>query len=394
MLSNKQTLFKQMYKHNNKIIGSISFKNLFGEKIIKPNEQRLKDPDKIKEIVEYQDKYYKDGKKHFNFQGLINIQCCHEDGYNYLVDGQHRFFSAEQLYRQHKYTNEYIDIEVINVETKEELKENYITINKNTPLPEFPETIDKNIPETVASYFFNEYPDIWRKSNRPQRPFLNKNHFQEALGFLTEQLEKKMNIKADIEDIKSLIVEKNNKMSNWPIESYKKNIRKMKHLEKYIEKCKQNNFYLGMYPHISEEYCYEWVKDIIKDITGEELQKKKRIKKKKSIPKTVRDLTWEKYMGNQHETLCYCCRERKIKSTSFHCGHVQAESLGGNISTENLRPICGNCNGSMGTTNMLTFIKKHFPKNVDLFNNSIPPTIPVKSNTVKQNWIKKITGLG
>ena len=77
-------------------------------------------------------------------------------------------------------------IEVINVNNKDELKTNYDLINKNTPLPEFPESIDKNIPETVALYFKEKYPSIWSKTSRARRPHIYFNYFQEALGVLTD----------------------------------------------------------------------------------------------------------------------------------------------------------------------------------------------------------------
>ena len=44
---------------------------------------------------------------------------------------------------------------------------------------------------------------------------------------------------------------------------------------------------------------------------------------------------------------------------SFHCGHIIAESKGGELSVNNLKPICQSCNSSMGTQNMDEYIKKY-----------------------------------
>lgn len=44
---------------------------------------------------------------------------------------------------------------------------------------------------------------------------------------------------------------------------------------------------------------------------------------------------------------------------SFHCGHVISEKNNGEITVDNLRPICQNCNSSMGTTDMDEFISKY-----------------------------------
>ena len=37
----------------------------------------------------------------------------------------------------------------------------------------------------------------------------------------------------------------------------------------------------------------------------------------KSIPKSVRDATWEIYIGEVYNTKCMCCNINEIKSTNF-----------------------------------------------------------------------------
>jgi hypothetical protein len=79
--------------------------------------------------------------------------------------------------------------------------------------------------------------------------------------------------------------------------------------------------------------------------------------KKKSIPSALKRKVWYVYMGEDKGTgLCMCCKIAKISSFSFHCGHVISEKNGGKMNTENLRPICQNCNSSMGTSNMNDFM--------------------------------------
>lgn len=78
--------------------------------------------------------------------------------------------------------------------------------------------------------------------------------------------------------------------------------------------------------------------------------------KKKSIPKVVKDLSWNKWIGEDvARTKCMCCGVNEIKMSSFHCGHVIAEANGGKMSIDNLKPICSACNLSMGTENMDDF---------------------------------------
>jgi 5-methylcytosine-specific restriction endonuclease McrA len=82
-------------------------------------------------------------------------------------------------------------------------------------------------------------------------------------------------------------------------------------------------------------------------------------KKKQPIPNHVKTLLWNHWVGcDKAETYCLCCKVTKISIRSFHAGHIIAESKGGDMTVKNLKPICGPCNLSMGSTNMDEFIKK------------------------------------
>lgn len=81
--------------------------------------------------------------------------------------------------------------------------------------------------------------------------------------------------------------------------------------------------------------------------------------KKKSIPKVVKDLSWNKWVGEDvARTKCMCCGVNEIKMSSFHCGHVIAEAAGGKATVDNLKPICAACNLSMGTENLDDFKRR------------------------------------
>ena len=83
--------------------------------------------------------------------------------------------------------------------------------------------------------------------------------------------------------------------------------------------------------------------------------------KKKAIPKHVKTLVWNKYIGgDKAKAACMSCRQEEIGIRSFHCGHVIAESKGGDMTINNLRPICAACNGSMGTMSMNEFTSQFF----------------------------------
>lgn len=82
---------------------------------------------------------------------------------------------------------------------------------------------------------------------------------------------------------------------------------------------------------------------------------------RKNIPKSIKTLVWNKHIGPDVATAkCVSCRDAPISIRSFHCGHVIAESKGGDTNIANLRPICGDCNGSMGVMSMNEFTFKFF----------------------------------
>ena len=81
-------------------------------------------------------------------------------------------------------------------------------------------------------------------------------------------------------------------------------------------------------------------------------------KKKKPISATIKRLVWNTNIGEQiGKAKCMCCNVTDITQMSFNCGHIIAESNGGETIVSNLKPICQNCNSSMGTKDMEEFIK-------------------------------------
>ena len=88
-------------------------------------------------------------------------------------------------------------------------------------------------------------------------------------------------------------------------------------------------------------------------------EKKEAKKKKQTIPKNVRFIVWNHYIGEdiiKHK--CLCCKKVTISNTNFEVGHVLSEKNGGTHEINNLRPICFACNHSMATENMIDFVIK------------------------------------
>jgi 5-methylcytosine-specific restriction endonuclease McrA len=81
--------------------------------------------------------------------------------------------------------------------------------------------------------------------------------------------------------------------------------------------------------------------------------------KKKSISLAVKKNVWSKYIGLEKGIAkCCCCNTIDIYQISFNCGHVIPEVKGGKTNVSNLRPICQNCNSSMGARDMNLFMEQ------------------------------------
>ena len=80
------------------------------------------------------------------------------------------------------------------------------------------------------------------------------------------------------------------------------------------------------------------------------LSSESRGKKKQAIPSLMRTAVWNRWIGiEKGQVKCPYCQINSITPFFFECGHVLAEAKGGEVSVENLRPICRECNGKMGT---------------------------------------------
>lgn len=80
--------------------------------------------------------------------------------------------------------------------------------------------------------------------------------------------------------------------------------------------------------------------------------------KRTNLTSGIRQSCWLNYFGGQFEGKCAVGCEKKINVFDYECGHIESVSSGGSNEITNLRPICGGCNKSMGTTNMIEYIKQ------------------------------------
>ena len=78
-------------------------------------------------------------------------------------------------------------------------------------------------------------------------------------------------------------------------------------------------------------------------------------KRKETIPKRIREMVWTTYNSTVFESKCYVdwC-DNKVNVFNFQVGHDIPESKGGTLDINNLKPICGSCNLSMGNKYTIT----------------------------------------
>ena len=98
--------------------------------------------------------------------------------------------------------------------------------------------------------------------------------------------------------------------------------------------------------------------------------------KKKKIPKALREQVWIACMGDQFTAKCsiHWC-QNKINAFDFQCGHNIPERKGGKTNLQNLIPICGRCNISMGN---------HYT--IDEWNRKF--TEPVSPKPTRSKWLQ------
>lgn len=67
------------------------------------------------------------------------------------------------------------------------------------------------------------------------------------------------------------------------------------------------------------------------------------------LPKRIREVVWNTYNGDIYSSKCYVSWCNNIINVfNYQVGHDIPESKGGTYDIDNLKPICSNCNLSMG----------------------------------------------
>jgi 5-methylcytosine-specific restriction endonuclease McrA len=366
--------------------------------IVIPQIQRLIDTERVTEIVEYQESYFKQSAQ-FNFIGNLTIACLNE--IYYLIDGQHRYEAMKQLLAK-QYKSFDIMVNIIAVSTQAAMKQLFDLVNKSVPAPNLPDTIDKDIPKNVLRHYVEKHTDLFT-SARATRPKINRNSFEEGVAKIVETHKI-----TSIEDMITIIDNQNKKYLGYNYLHFlsskdQKNATQCNIVMKAHHKCQPTGILMfGLFKND------EWVDDIIAEITktiaknnpqvcdNSEpteaiIQHNVKITKikfaKSKIPKALRDSVWERDIGDSMKGKCKVCNT-DVTFRNFQCGHIIAEKMGGSIALDNLMAICSGCNQSMGTQNLNEFKAKHFPNSITppiATTSPIATTIPIKkSSTIRK----------
>jgi 5-methylcytosine-specific restriction endonuclease McrA len=135
-------------------------------------------------------------------------------------------------------------------------------------------------------------------------------------------------------------------------------IERQKQLE--LEKQRQAELEKQRQAELEKQKQLELEKQKQDELEKQKQDEKELKRKKQSIPKNVRIIVWNHYIGEdiiKHK--CLCCKKVVISNTNFEVGHVISEKNGGTHEINNLRPICFACNHSMGAENMIDFVVKY-----------------------------------
>jgi hypothetical protein len=77
-----------------------------------------------------------------------------------------------------------------------------------------------------------------------------------------------------------------------------------------------------------------------------------------NLTSAIRTACWRQNCGKRFEVECFVGCGAKITPFAYECGHIEAVAKGGSNIIDNLKPICSTCNKSMGSTNMIEYIKR------------------------------------
>lgn len=316
------------------------------------NVQRLLSEDYIDYIIEDQEKEYKKNKQ---FSILQSITCGDLNDKRYILDGQHRIEAFKRLQNLGYQLDQYIPLIVYKTDSYEELREYYVRINQNHPInPLELSEIWFNYGKELCTLLNNEYKVYIKNTSKSCNcPYIN---IAELITYIKERhVFERIQTYTTPNTIVNVLFEKIiefNKYLNYNyvnIIAYQLSSDHKQRFVKCYEKNNDNPCFLGVWRR------FEWIEIIIylivKRIRVNEINLDQFSNVRKKIPLILKNNVWKKRNGNSMEGKCYVCDEM-LCYENMECGHIVPHVQKGEITLDNLEPICKMCNRDMGAMNL------------------------------------------
>ena len=338
----------------------VSLSELVTLPLNRPEIQRDLNQETIQKIIDFQSKRYEE-KNSFLFIGDLQIALDVDNNNLYLIDGQHRYYSIlNTLYTimpEYIISLNFIKVSSINNDYPS-IEDVFILINKYTPIPKYIlECVNignyKLIIDQFRNYIKREYKQYISDAKKPRDPNINLDKMCNKI--MSDSIIIFQYIKDGRELFEYMKYINSTLWVNFDIEGRGNKIDG-RPFYGYVQYglIKENDW-------VSSIELIERFKNMAINTAEESTSEQSDGGKRKNIPKKIKNDLWKKFYGENYNSLCLICNE-SISVVSFEAGHIISVAAGGSDNIDNLRPICIQCNRSMGAENMDTYTKKYYQK--------------------------------
>jgi hypothetical protein len=333
----------QVVKNQKILEKQISFKSLTKEMnnkpFLNPPSQTDLDSDKVQEMINSYLKKpeYFIGKNKIIIAVLFTDET-EKDYILYLVDGQHRLTMAIELYKNHDDSSGFLTLCYIKTYSLKEIEELFNEYNKDSYKNKI--TFDK---------------DIMKKIKREQL----RSDFKKKYSEFFSKTKATANIRYSIDEFLNELDDSGYFSLNLDIEAKNKKFNKIIDYVGYLENY-QDYFYKDEINCISNGITFTLKNNnFIEYLMDETIIPDHTFKNPKNrISPGLRINVWKSEF-NDDEGICpiYKCKNIICNDAiGFQCGYIISKTNNGQLTLDNLRPICNNCYERMGSNNLETFI--------------------------------------
>lgn len=319
------------------------------------NIQRLLNEEYIDYIVVDQKQEYNLNKQ---FSIVQSITCGDLNGRRYVLDGQHRLEAFKRLHQEGFPLEQYIPVILYNTHSEEELKSYYIRINQNHPINPLELT---DLWFKYGKDFCNRFDKMFHTYMKASKCHCPNINMKEMMIYVKDRnVFERVNTVVAANEIITTIINKIEELNNFIKQNYNNMISYQldkdhsNKLKKCFEKCQSNPCYLGIWRQ------FEWLEICVYLISNKVHISNIRLgdfgNTRLKIPRVLRNAVWQKRNSTNMVGVCFVC-ENELCYENMECGHIIPHIYNGNVSLENLEPICKVCNRDMGAMNLHEYKK-------------------------------------